>query len=510
LVEIMNPEPLTGPAPDKFSPRRAFFCALPFMLMGGVALLLTAQDLITRPLDLRTAKHLLTIVVVCTGLTLVIFGWFAGKRPRRSVQLRAAHPQQPWRWRGDWMEGRADNSVRHPVFFLWVFVVFFGVISLVAFWLVGRSGRAGGGTAWLGLVFPLVGLAVAGFAAQATRVWRRFGRASLTLTAPPVPPGGVLTGELRVPARLEPEHVFYLRLSCVRRTTARREKQRVTTERILWQDEKWFRPNVPEPEAGTTRLPVFFQLPAGLPESTPGDGDGVQWRLEASAKVSGPDFHGTFEVPVFNPLVLQPGPAPADSDPPVTHHSSPVTSVPSPLPVPDPTLAWQLTLDEVRQKIQSRIQVVDTPAGRDFIFPAGRNPGIVAGASVIWLIWTGVVGCMIWWRAPLLFALVFAAGDALMSLFLLDLWLRRDCVRVTPAQLKIQTSWLAYRRETVLAAADVASLKADRGDTAGHAAYYDLRIRTRNGREHVAAKFLSHKPEADWLLRQMAAVLKRG
>jgi hypothetical protein len=345
------------------------------------------------------------------------------------------------------------------------------------------------------LSFPVIALAVLGFAGHTTRVWRRFGRAFLAATTLPVPPGGVLTGEICVPVRLRPDPAFYLRLSCVRRTTAPRGKQRVTTERILWQEEKWFRPNLPQSEPGATRLPVFFPLPAGLPEATAGDRDGVQWRLEASAKVSGPDFHGSFEVPVFKPAA-----APAE-----TPGTASVAATP-----PDPTRAWQLTLDEVRQEIHSRIQVTDQAEGRELLFPAGRNPGFAAGASVIWLIWTGAVAFMVLKHAPPLFPIVFAAVDVLMSLFLADLWLRRSRVRVTPAQLTIQTAWLAYRKEVVLAAADVASLKADIGANAGHAAYYDLKIRARDGREFIAAKFLNHKPEADWLIRQIAAALKRG
>ena len=46
------------------------------------------------------------------------------------------------------------------------------------------------------------------------------------------------------------------------------------------------------------------------------------------------------------------------------------------------------------------------------------------------------------------------------------------------------------------------------GATAGHTAYYDLKIRTRDGREVTAAKNLGSKPEADWLVQQMAAAVK--
>jgi hypothetical protein len=56
----------------------------------------------------------------------------------------------------------------------------------------------------------------------------------------------------------------------------------------------------------------------------------------------------------------------------------------------------------------------------------------------------------------------------------------------------------------------VASIATDVGATAGHTAYYDLKIRTRDRREITAAKNLGSKPEADWLVRQMAMVLRNS
>jgi hypothetical protein len=111
-------------------------------------------------------------------------------------------------------------------------------------------------------------------------------------------------------------------------------------------------------------------------------------------------------------------------------------------------------------------------------------------------------------HAPLLFPLVFTAVDVLMGIFVFDLWFRRNRVWVTPAQLRVETAWLTLKKEVTIPATDVASLKADIGATAGHAAYYDLRLKTRTGREILLAKNLSHKPEADWLLGRMVAGLK--
>ena len=473
--------------------------ATPFILMGVVALLLALYGLVTRQLDLKAGEHLLTIMVVCAGVSLLIIGWFATKRTKPGLQLKARHPDRPWMWREDWAAGRVANSRQRAIFFLWVFVVFFNLMALVfGGILVLRGSHFGPGTAWLGLLFPVVGLAVLLFAIHATRAWRRFGKTVLTMSALPVPPGAVLAGEIRVPVRLLPEQAFYLRLSCVRSTTALRGKTRVTIERILWQEEKWFRPSLPQTEPGLTRLPVWFPLPASLPETTGTPVDGVQWRLEASAKVRGPDFHASFEIPVYQPVET-----PAELGSPAA----------APVAVPgaggDPSQPWQLTLDEIRREIHSRIVMVDRSDGREFHFPAARNPGFAIGASVLWLIWTGAIVAMVWSHAPLLFPVVFLAVDALMSIFVADLWFRRSQVRVTPAQVELQTAWLTLKKATTIPSAEVASLKADIGATAGHAAYYDLKLKTRAGREYTLAKNLGHKPEADWLIREMAAVLKQ-
>jgi len=484
----------TRAALDRFSPRRALLFASPFMLMGVLALVLALYGLLTRQLDVRAGKHLLTILVVCVGVSMCIIGWFATKRPKPGMFLKANHPDKPWRWREDWEAGRVANSLDRSVFFLWLAVGVFDLVCLLAVVLVLQGVRYGHSIAWLSLLFPVIGLAVTIYAARTSRTWGLFGRSILITTGLPVAPGGVLSGEIQVPVRLQPKHAFYLRLSCVRRTTALRGKNRVTTEKILWQDEKWFSPTLPQTEAGATRLPVFIKLPADLPDSTFEKGDGVQWELEAHAKVSGPDFHGSFEVPVVKPVVDAEG----------------GTVLVAAAEASDPTLKYQLTLDEIRKEIRSRIVVVEKPDGRDFIFPAARNPGFAGGATVFWLIWSGAVVFMVVNRAPLLFPLIFTAVDALMGIFLFDLWFRRTRVGVTPAQLHIVTAWLTLKKEVIIPVGEVASLKADIGATAGHAAYYDLRLKTRKGRELVLAKHLSHKPEADWLIRQMVGVLKRG
>ena len=82
----------------------------------------------------------------------------------------------------------------------------------------------------------------------------------------------------------------------------------------------------------------------------------------------------------------------------------------------DPTAQYQMSLDEIRKQIHSKIQVNDLPdGGREFIFPAARNVGPAAGLTFFWLIWTGIIVLLVWKHAPLLFPLVFGVLDLLIN-----------------------------------------------------------------------------------------------
>jgi hypothetical protein len=80
----------------------------------------------------------------------------------------------------------------------------------------------------------------------------------------------------------------------------------------------------------------------------------VIWRLTAKAKMSGPDFAAQFEVPVFQVAGVAAAAA---------------------MDAPDPTAPLQMPVEELRRDEHSKIQVTDGPDGREFYFPAARNPG---------------------------------------------------------------------------------------------------------------------------------------
>jgi hypothetical protein len=168
-----------------------------------------------------------------------------------------------------------------------------------------------------------------------------------------------------------------------------------------------------------------------------------------------------------------------------------------------------MSLDEIRQQIRSLVQARDLEDGKEFNFPAGRNPGFASGATVVCLIWTGAIAVLLWKHAPLPFLLILTAIDLLMLAFVLDLWLRRSHVVVNSEGVKVHRAWLAFKQEQGFRTRDIQGIASEVGANAGHAAYYDLKVHTRDGKEFILAKNLNNKAEADWLARQMSAALNR-
>jgi hypothetical protein len=473
------------PVDPKAARTRAILLSLPFALMGIFALVLLMHDGLLGGLNRQKAMGLFSAAIVCGGLVALIFG-ISAKKQALKISIAETDDEKPWLKRKEWADGRIASSSRKAVLLLWVFVAFWCAASAaISLAVVPQQLQQGNHAALIALIFPVIGLGMIFFALNTTRAWRTFGRSIFAMAAVPAAPGGTLAGEIQVKTKLQPQHGLHLRLSCVRRTTTGASSNRQMHDKILWQDEKWLRASLPQTDLNTTGIPVYFILPDNLPESVASPGDGIHWQLEASAKLRGPDFHAAFDVPVFK---LAEMPAPDD----------------------DPTAPYQMSLDELRRQIHSHNQVNDLPGGgKEFIFPAARNPGFASGATVVCLVWTGIIVLLIWNRAPFLFLFVFSAIDLLMTAFVFDLWFRRSRVAVNPESVTVQRAWFAFKKEQRLPASEITSITSDVGATAGHAVYHDLKVHARDGKEFLLAKNLNSKPEADWLVRQMIAALKR-
>ena len=454
--------------------------------IGIIALVLLLHDEVGSGFRMprQMAMGLLSAAIVCGGLIMLLLGIRAKKEALKRSVAGSKSDEKPWLKRKDWVAGRIVSSLRKASLLLWIFVAIWFLVSVMIWLFVPLPPDNPAIRGGLLSLIVITWLAVISFAIRTTATWRRFGKSIFEMDHVPAVMGGILKGEIHVRGKLRPEHGWCLTLSCLRRSTTGPTNNLRTTEKILWRDEKWLRSDLPQTNSDASAIPVFFQLPADKPESTPATGDGIHWRLEAWARLAGPDFAAAFEVPVFKLEEL-----PETSD--------------------DLSVPYLVSLDEIRKQIHSKIQVADLPNGKEFIFPAGRTPGFATGATILCVIWTAII--VLLFRiphTPLPVPLVFGAMDLLMLSFVLDLWLRRSRTVISGDTIKIETFWSGFRTESSLKVSEAANFLAEVGATVGYSAYYDLKLQARDGKELTLAKNLGHKPEADWLARQMTIAAK--
>ncbi len=179
--------------------------------------------------------------------------------------------------------------------------IFWNVISS-PLWLVlpDEIFHKGNYVALLGLVFPAIGLALAGWAVFAILRWRKFGQSVFRMAYVPGVIGGQLAGVIQTSAKVRPEDGFHLSLRCVRRITTGSGKQRSTSESIVLEEERTVMHELLEDQADQSAIPVEFQIPADCrPSDERNSDDQTLWRLTAAANVPGIDYSVTFVVPVF-------------------------------------------------------------------------------------------------------------------------------------------------------------------------------------------------------------------
>ena len=399
--------------------------------------------------------------------------------------------EKPWLKRADWAAGRVKSSNKLAATVLWGFALFWNAISwTVTLVVLPPELHKGHHVALIVLLFPLVGIFLIIMAVRAALVWRRFGQCVFEMASIPGALGGTLEGMIQVGARLPLEHGLHLKLSCIRRTVSGSGNNRSVNESVLWQDEKVFKPeaSLPETEPGHSGIPVFFKLPSEQPECFAHGNEAIIWRLEAKAKMSGPDFAAAFEVPVFKVA----GTAVADE-----------------AAEPDPTASLQMPIEELRRDEHSKIQVTDGPGGREFYFPAARNLGMTVGLTAFFLAWSGIFYALLHSRAPILFPIVWGVTDALVGLGCFNLWFKSSRVTIDSIGVRAVNRWLLFSRARNFDAAEVERLETKVGMTSGSQVYQDLQLVTRAGQKITIAGSIANKPEAEWLVQEMTKALGR-
>jgi hypothetical protein len=413
-------------------------------------------------------------------ISLVIFG---SRWTQRQQRVQAEHPAEPWLWRADWAQGRANSRTRNDMRAAWVFGILWNLVSLPVAFLVGpQAVREKGPIALLAWIFPVAGVWLLIRAIRETIAYFEFGNTWFEMSSVPGVVGRELKGEIHARFPHSPDHGIHLRLSTVNRVVTGSGKSQNTIETILWRDEADVSSAQLYPGPTGTIIPVCFQIPADAhPTEKISPRDEFLWLLEALADVPGVDYHDVFEVPVFR---TQQSPASTEAA---------------------KTRFEGVAHTEMRPASLS-VQVRENAEGTEFYFAAGRNKGFAASLTFFLAIFGLTTLFLIWAHVLLLFPLIFGFFSLVLLYLAVQQWFGTTRVMINRTELTLQSGLLGSGVVRHIALEDIAAfsdrITAQQGGATG-TPYYDVELTLKDGKKLTLGSTLPNKREAEWLSQEM-------
>lgn len=456
----------------------AFFGLMAWFLAWRNMATLLSQSMLWFPLLFGTVFSLIGFGLLYLALT-------GSKRVGRQKQAQSVHPGEPWMWRADWAQGRANSAIRSSLAGVWIAAVLWNLCVFPYVWAVSPSAfyRNPAATLFL-LPFVAAGLFLLFRAVRTTAAALEFGTTYFAMDSVPGVIGGKLSGSIHARFPHSPDHGLHLRLSCVRLVRTGSGDSRNTQETILWCDEADLGPGQFYAGPMGTTIPVDFRIPRDVqPTDNTSLSDQIIWRLEGMADVPGLDYHDVFEVPVFRTAAS-------------SGEEEPVASEPG---------EFAEVAAKTRRPDQPTVVVRETDEGTEFYFPPARNRRLAVWTTVLALIVCGVAYSVAQAGAPLIFPIVFGLFALVLVRFAAQYWMGASRL-VIGAEVRLQTGLLGGGKTREIALTDVDGFDEKiqsqtlNGTTVP---YYDIVLRLRDGQILTVGKMLSGKRETEWLVSEM-------
>jgi hypothetical protein len=388
---------------------------------------------------------------------------------------------------------RIGGNTRANVKGLWFFTVLWNAVSApILVYVPPELGRQP--LAWLGFLFPVVGVGLLGWAIVTTARARRFGQTWLDTTAAVARPGH--TWRATVHAALpqpdsDSSYTVQLKLTCLSRTLSRHGDDCDEREHILWREETELDSSSVSFGADGASVPVRFDIPGDALQTTAvGKGAGILWVLTVEARLPGVDLKEDFDVPVRG-----------------TGSAGSSASAEATAERQNPQPRTAVTIDDLAR---TGIRVEPSPEGTSVTFAPARNLAFAANVTGLTAVFVGALWLQWYLGFPWIFWIVTGLVDLLLVYVVIDLWFGKTVVVAGHGTLQVRHSLLGVGGRRTWLAAEIAAIDLHvTMQTQGRygTPYYAVRARLKTGRKMTLGSGVRNKRHAEWLAQTVRSSL---
>jgi hypothetical protein len=394
------------------------------------------------------------------------------------VDLKRAHPEEPWLWRAEWAAGEIHSSARPVAITVCALALLWNAIALPSAVpaLLAHNLRYEPKFAGLA-IFPIIGFGLIAWAINLLLRCNAYGDSRFEMKSVPGKIGGTLEGSIHLGRSIEPMRPVNLKLACINYISSGNN----STATPLWSDGSQVT------ASGDGSIPVSFLIP---PECKPSDDtnfrDRICWRLYAKSPGGVVSYKSSFEVPIFQI---------------------------------DETTAQAAEAVDLRTRRNQRvgefrpqgsaIRFGLNPDGQTEIhFRAFRNPSITFGLLGFLAIWSCITYLIFKEHAPLFFRIMWPVFEAIVVVWVISLMFGTTTVLIGDGRLKVTWRVLGIPASTRrVPTGDVLDVRSIAGMTAGTTVYRRIQVHYGHGKKLTFGDGIEDPIEADWLATKIAETL---
>lgn len=256
-------------------------------------------------------------IFALVGGGIMVGGVFGVRHTRKVSKLHQSSPDEPWRWREDWVAGRVKSEQKFAVLGIAAFALFWNGISwtVALAFLTSDEPKEWFLYLLIGL-FPLIGLVLIGVFLKALRTARITGKSAFVFSPEtgPFRRGGEVIGRIEtnrvLPSRIARDLEVGLRL--VNKSKFRSGKNTRTVEDVVWS--KMVAAPSPVNIPGGTRINLKLPIPRRLSDTEDPEPGGhqvgeveKQWEVLLRGKDEGKVIDLSYAIPVFGEVDAEQG-----------------------------------------------------------------------------------------------------------------------------------------------------------------------------------------------------------